>query len=107
MCVQTSRNLLHLYSLHITKEALFPSRGNLGVQRDLRRVEVYIKHTASLGDVAATCVYSNSTGVLLGMQDGTLATYNWLGKVSQDGACSTHASAPAAARLPYPIPAMP
>jgi hypothetical protein len=72
---------MHLHSLHMTKEELFPSRGNLGLQRDLKRVEVYVKHTAALGDVLATCVYSNSTGILLAFQDGGLATYNWLGKV--------------------------
>ncbi len=85
---QTYNNVLHVYGLHTSKEAVLPaSDQTLGL---LRRVDVYLQHSTVLEQSGAHAVdlICDSRTILIGFSDGTFQLMSWQ---SQVPACASSA----------------
>ena len=77
--MQTSSNFLHLYSVHLLKEEALPG---LSLSAQLRKADVYLAVSVQLDTgTPATCLHGSGRVLLLGLADGSLVGYSWLGKV--------------------------
>ena len=77
---QTTKNILHLYSIHVWKEALLPGSNTLA--RDILQADVYLRSSSKIEvDGDATCVTGDGRLIVIGFNNGVLATYTWQGKV--------------------------
>ena len=79
--LQTYNNVLHVYGLHNSKEALLPaSDQTLGL---LRRVDVYLQHSTVLEQSGAHAVdlVCDSRSILIGFSDGTFQLMSWQSQV--------------------------
>jgi hypothetical protein len=101
--LQTSRNFLHFYAVHTWKDPVL----TLGRASDneLRKADVYLRHSVSIeSDASVQCVTGDGRTLLLGLDDGSLLSYSWLGKVRSSlplssllpslPACPSHRSVP-------------
>lgn len=79
--VQTYNNVLHVYGLHTSKEAVLPSFEQTLVQ--LRRVDVYLQHSTVLEQSGAHAVdlVCDSRSILIGFSDGTFQLMSWQSQV--------------------------
>ena len=78
--LQTSRNFLHFYAVHIWKDPVL-TLGRAS-DSDLRKSDVYLRHSVSIDSVSkVTCITGDGRTLVLGLDDGSLLSYSWLGKV--------------------------
>ena len=78
---QTFGNVLHLYGVHTSKEAvLLPAALARGVPQ-LHRMFVFLQHSIPLDKALCNDVTGDSRSVLLGMADGSLLVYSWAAQV--------------------------
>jgi hypothetical protein len=78
---QTYNNVLHVYGLHTSKEAVLPAfEQTLG---QLRRVDVYLQHSTVLDQSGAHAVdlVCDSRSILIGFSDGTFQLMSWQSQV--------------------------
>lgn len=81
ICVQTYNNYLHIYGMHICKEAILQGAGLAGLQ-DLKHVDIFLQHSIAVQSAAAaTSIVGDSRSILLGLSDGTCQLFSWQGKV--------------------------
>lgn len=82
---QTTNNVLQIFSVHPTRQPAvsLPAASQLTELQAICRVAVNVRASQTLrGAVPATQVLATSAAVILGLQDGSLASYSWNAQVS-------------------------
>ena len=84
--MQTYNNVLQVYGMHSSKEAVLSTSSSLGGSTDaveLKRVDIYLQHSHLLVNDGATAadLVGDSRSILLGFSDGSLQLYSWQTKV--------------------------
>ena len=86
VCLQTYNNVLHVYGMHSSKEAVLSTSSALGGPTEhieLKRVDIYLQQSQTLsnGGANASDLVGDSRSLLLGFSDGTMQLFSWQAKV--------------------------
>ena len=88
--LQTFSNVLHLYGVHTSKEAVLPesAMGGVAGAPPLGRMHVFLQHSVVLPE-GQLCndITGDSRSVLLGLADGSLHVYSWAAQVCRAQRC--------------------
>ena len=84
--LQTYNNVLHVYGMHSSKEAVLSTSSALGGPTEhieLKRVDIYLQQSQTLsnGGANASDLVGDSRSLLLGFSDGTMQLFSWQAKV--------------------------
>lgn len=81
---QTDANYLHIYSAHVWNDTVLP--GSHTAAGSIHKVDIYLRASIRMeGPARATSITGDSRMVLIGFEDGSLATITVAGKVSSHG----------------------
>lgn len=83
--MQTYNDVLHVYGMHISKEAKIPTIiGGLHETADLRRVDIFLQQSQTLSSngASASTFVGDGRSLLFGFSDGSLQLYSWQAKVA-------------------------
>lgn len=85
--MQTYENVLHIYSMHTSKETVMSTGSSLssaGETAEFHRVDIYMQQSQRLSSGTATAndFVGDSRALLIGFSNGSLQMYSWQAKVS-------------------------
>lgn len=82
--LQTTKNVLQLFSVHSTKQPAvqLQASSTLNGLQLLCKVNINVKASQPLSEAPrATCLLATSAAVIVGLEDGALASYSWNAQV--------------------------
>lgn len=85
--MQTYKNVLHVYGMHSSKEAVLSTSLALGgpsSHLEFKRGDIYLQQSQVLrnGGATASELVGDSRSLLLGFSDGSLQLFSWQAKAS-------------------------